>query len=174
MEPTSAVILRGTTRLVGVIGRPIEHSLSPLMHNAAFAALDMDWAYVAFRVEPERVPEALRGIAALGLVGLNVTIPHKTAAAQLVDELDAAACALQSVNTIHHLDGRLKGYSTDGPGFVRAIEETGNKMGIYMIFETVFSIGGLGTIIALPASGQRIPLYYDPSFSLLIGGATRK
>jgi shikimate dehydrogenase len=125
MESGTGVILRGTTKLVGVIGFPIEHSLSPPMHNAAFAQLGMDWAYVAYRVEPERVPDAIRGIVALGMVGLNVTIPHKQAAAELVDELDPAARALQSVNTIHNLNGTLKGHSTDGPGFVRSVEETG-------------------------------------------------
>jgi len=125
---TGGVILRGTTKLVGVIGFPIEHSLSPPMHNAAFAELGMDWAYVAYRVEPARVPEAIRGIVALGMVGLNVTIPHKQAAAELVDELDPAARALHSVNTIHNLSGMLKGYSTDGPGFVRSVEETGARL----------------------------------------------
>jgi len=125
---TGGVILRGTTKLVGVIGFPIEHSLSPPMHNAAFAKLGMDWAYVAYRVEPARVPEAIRGIVALGMVGLNVTIPHKQAAAELVDELDPAARALHSVNTIHNLSGMLKGYSTDGPGFVRSVEETGARL----------------------------------------------
>jgi len=122
---SDGVILRGTTRLVGVIGFPIEHSLSPPMHNAAFAKLGMDWAYVACRVAPEHVPEAIRAIVALNMVGLNVTIPHKQAAARLVDELDPAAQALQSVNTIHNVEGKLKGYSTDGPGFVRSVEETG-------------------------------------------------
>jgi shikimate dehydrogenase len=125
MRSVPGVTLRGTTKLVGVIGFPIEHSLSPPMHNAAFATLGMDWAYVAYRVEPARVPDAIRAIVALGMVGLNVTIPHKQAAAELVDELDDAARALQSVNTIHNLGSKLKGYSTDGPGFVRSVEETG-------------------------------------------------
>ena len=123
-----AVPLRGTTTLVGVIGYPIAHSLSPPMHNAAFRELGMDWAYVAFGVEPERVPEAIRGIVALGMVGINVTIPHKGAAAEIVDEVDDTAQALGSVNTIHNLDGKLKGYSTDGPGFVRSVEETGTSL----------------------------------------------
>ncbi len=120
-----SIPLRGTTTLVGVIGYPIEHSLSPPMHNAAFRALDMDWAYVAFRVEPTQVEAAIRGIVALGMVGINVTIPHKEAAALLVHEVDDVAEALGSVNTIHNVDGLLKGYSTDGPGFVRSVEETG-------------------------------------------------
>jgi shikimate dehydrogenase len=126
---SDAVQLRGTTTLVGVIGYPIAHSLSPPMHNAAFRELGMDWAYAAFRVEPERVAEALRGIVALNMVGINVTIPHKQAAAELVDDVDGAAQALGSVNTIHNIDGQLKGYSTDGPGFVRAVEETGTDLG---------------------------------------------
>lgn len=122
---SDAVQLRGTTRLVGVIGCPVAHSLSPPMQNAAFRELGMDWAYLAFHVEPERVADALRAIPALGLVGLNCTIPHKGAAAELVDEIDDAAQALQSVNTVHSVEGKLKGYSTDGPGFVRSVEETG-------------------------------------------------
>jgi shikimate dehydrogenase len=125
MEPVSGVTLRGTTRLVGVIGCPVEHSLSPPMHNAAFAHLGMDWAYVAFRVEPDCVREALRGMVALGMVGLNVTIPHKQAAYEAVDEPDAAARTLGSVNTVHQVEGVLRGYSTDGSGFVRSVEETG-------------------------------------------------
>jgi shikimate dehydrogenase len=123
-----AVPLRGTTTLVGVIGCPIAHSLSPPMHNAAFRQLGMDWAYLAFRVEPEDVGGAIRGIVALNMVGINVTIPHKQAAAEIVDEVDDAARALGSVNTIHNLAGKLKGYSTDGPGFVRSVEETGTRL----------------------------------------------
>jgi shikimate dehydrogenase len=123
--PASEVAIRGTTTLVGVIGFPIEHSLSPPMHNAAFRALGMDWAYVAFRVEPIQIEAAIRGVVALGMVGINVTIPHKEAAAMLVDEVDEAAQALASVNTIHNVDGVLRGYSTDGSGFVRSMEEAG-------------------------------------------------
>lgn len=127
-DNTEAVALRGTTTLVGVIGCPIAHSLSPPMHNAAFRKLGMDWAYLAFRVEPEDVAEAIRGIVALNMAGINVTIPHKQAAAELVDEVDDAAQALGSVNTIHNVEGALKGYSTDGPGFVRSVEETGASL----------------------------------------------
>jgi len=147
MEPSTAgVTLRGTTKLVGVIGCPVEHSLSPPMHNAAFAQLGMDWAYVAYRVEPEHVPDAIRAIVALGLVGLNVTIPHKQAAAGLVDELDDAARALQSVNTIHNLHGKLKGYSTDGPGFVRSVEETGATLPGKVV--TLIGAGGSARAVA--------------------------
>jgi shikimate dehydrogenase len=116
------------------------------MHNAAFAQLGMDWAYVAYRVEPERVADALRGLVALGMVGLNVTIPHKQAAAELVDDLDPAARALQSVNTLHNVGGKLKGYSTDGPGFVRSVEETGTSLPGKVV--TLIGAGGSARAVA--------------------------
>ncbi|MGQ9732049.1 MAG: shikimate dehydrogenase [Candidatus Zipacnadales bacterium] len=128
MRAEPSVPLKGTTKLVGVIGDPIEHSLSPPMHNAAFRTLGLDWAYVPFRVEANRIAEALRGVVALNMVGINVTIPHKQAAAELVDEIDPAAQALTSVNTIHNVGGRLKGYSTDGAGFIRSVEDRGTTL----------------------------------------------
>jgi shikimate dehydrogenase len=93
--------------MVGLIGNPVEHSLSPAMHNAAFAARGLDWAYVPLLVEDDRVEDAVRGIVALGFVGANVTAPHKAAA--------AAACetSLDSVNVLVVRDGRAEGLSTD-------------------------------------------------------------
>jgi len=117
--------LTGRTTVAGVIGWPVKHSLSPPMHNAAFAALDLDWVYVPFEVAPDAVGAAISGMRALGIRGLNVTIPHKAAAAEAVDELDDASAALAAVNTLHCVDGRLLGYNTDGPGFVRSLREAG-------------------------------------------------
>ena len=112
----------GGTRLAGVIGWPVEHSRSPQMHNAAYAALGMDWAYVAMPVEPARLEQALRGAAALGLAGLNVTIPHKQATAAICDELSHEARRADSANTVLMLDGgRLRGETTDGQGMLDAI-----------------------------------------------------
>jgi shikimate dehydrogenase len=99
--------IRGTTRLVGLLGWPVEHSLSPRMHNAAFAALGLDWAYVPLPTPPERLAEAVRGLAALGFVGANVTAPHKLAAAALCET------SAPSVNTLVVQDGRVEGRSTD-------------------------------------------------------------
>ena len=99
--------LRATTRLVGILGWPVEHSLSPRMQNAAFAALGLDWAYVPLPTPPERLEEAVRGLAALGFVGANVTAPHKLAIAALCDT-DSP-----SVNTLTIADGRVEGRSTD-------------------------------------------------------------
>jgi shikimate dehydrogenase len=114
----------GGTRLAGVIGWPVGHSLSPQMHNAAFAALGMDWVYVAMPVAPGLVEEALRGMAALGFAGVNVTIPLKQDAAAVCDELSAAALRAGSVNTVVAGEGGvLRGETTDGAGMLDAIGE---------------------------------------------------
>ena len=100
--------LSGTTRLVGILGWPVEHSLSPQMQNAAFAALGLDWAYVPLPTPPDRLADALEGLAALGFVGANVTSPHKHAAARL-----CAPGGPLSVNTLVVKDGGIEGASTD-------------------------------------------------------------
>ena len=102
------MVISGETRLVALLGHPVAHSLSPRMQNAAFAARALDWAYVAVDVPPERLDEAVRGLAALGFAGANVTAPHKLAVAELCDEADA-----ESVNTLLFHDGRVHGTSTD-------------------------------------------------------------
>jgi shikimate dehydrogenase len=100
--------IAGTTRLVGLIGNPVSGSLSPRMQNAAFAARGLDWAYVPLPVEESRVPEAIRGLVALGFAGANVTVPHKRAAAACCDEAEGGA-----VNTLLVSDGRVLGFNTD-------------------------------------------------------------
>lgn len=100
-------MIKGETRLVGLIGDPVSSSLSPVMQNAAFAARGLDWAYVPLPVQSERLEDALRGLVALGFAGANVTAPHKLAVAKLVE------ADLLSVNTLVVRDGRIYGYSTD-------------------------------------------------------------
>ena len=113
----------GSTRTVGVIGWPVEHSLSPVIHNAAFAALEMDWAYVPFPVPPGQVSAALAGLPALGFSGANVTMPHKTECADLIGDLSEDARALRSVNTIVvGSQGALAGHNTDVSGFERFLD----------------------------------------------------
>jgi shikimate dehydrogenase len=99
--------LAATTKLVALLGHPVDHSLSPRMQNAAFATLALDLAYVAFDVAPERVEGAVRGLGELGFVGANVTAPHKLAVAQ------AVGADLPSVNTLVMRDGRIEAHSTD-------------------------------------------------------------
>ncbi|ANB60831.1 shikimate dehydrogenase [Anoxybacteroides amylolyticum] len=115
-------------QLYGVIGCPIHHSLSPLMHNDAFQTLGIDAHYHAFYVEKEALPAAIEGIKALGIAGINVTIPHKTAVIALLDSVDETAKRIGAVNTIVRENDRLIGYNTDGPGFVRALIEETNTM----------------------------------------------
>jgi shikimate dehydrogenase len=108
-EAADVADISGTTQLVGLIGWPVAHSLSPRMQNAAFAAAGLDWVYVPLATPPERLDEALRGLVALGFRGANVTAPHKLAAASLCETEDE----LDSVNTLIVDDGRLLGSSTD-------------------------------------------------------------
>jgi shikimate dehydrogenase len=109
----------GRTRLAGVIGWPVGGSLSPVIHNAAFAALGLDWAYVPLAVPPGRVAEAVAGLRALGFTGANVTMPHKTEAARAVEELTDDARLLDAVNTITVGPDAVEGANTDAPGFER-------------------------------------------------------
>ncbi|HEV8565250.1 MAG TPA: shikimate dehydrogenase [Actinomycetota bacterium] len=107
------------TRTVGIIGWPVEHSLSPLIHNTAFVALEMNWVYVPIPVPPGELSAALAGLAALGFVGANVTMPHKTEAAAVADEVSEDARRLNAVNTLVVNAGGLAGHNTDAPGFDR-------------------------------------------------------
>jgi shikimate dehydrogenase len=111
----------GSTRLAGVIGDPVRHSLSPVLHNAAFAALGLDWVYVALPVQAGAGAAAVAAMATLGIDGLNVTMPHKAAAASAVDQRSAVAERLGAVNTVTRSTRGLLGDSTDGDGFVRSL-----------------------------------------------------
>jgi shikimate dehydrogenase len=113
--------IKGSTNIVGLIGHPVEHSFSPPMHNAAFEALDMDYAYVAFDVDPLKLKSAVEGAKSLNVKGFNVTIPHKIDVMKYLDEIDEVAALIGAVNTIDFKD--MKGYNTDGIGAVKAIEE---------------------------------------------------
>jgi shikimate dehydrogenase len=115
--------IRGSTRKVGVIGWPVEHSLSPVIHNAAFAALGMDWVYVPLPVAPAQLPAALEGLGALGFAGANVTMPHKTHVAELIQDLSDDARRLRAVNTIIVGNDGLAAHNSDALGFERFLRE---------------------------------------------------
>ncbi|MCJ7605234.1 MAG: shikimate dehydrogenase, partial [Dehalococcoidales bacterium] len=117
--------ITGKTQICAVIGSPIEHTMSPAMHNAAFEKLGLDYAYVSFRVAPEDLPDALDGIRALNIRGFNVAIPHKVPVIPLLDGLDAAAEKIGAVNTVINHAGSLRGYNTDGEGFLRSLRARG-------------------------------------------------
>ena len=111
--------------MVGVFGCPVEHSLSPAMHNAAFAALRLSFIYVPFPVSPDALGSAVRSLPALGIVGVNLTIPHKENVLPFLDEITDEAREVGAVNTVHCVEGRLLGDNTDGRGFYEPLRELG-------------------------------------------------
>ncbi|MBQ27345.1 MAG: shikimate dehydrogenase [Nitrospiraceae bacterium] len=112
-----------TTRIMGILGYPLAHSLSPVMHNAAFSATGINACYAPFVVTPENIKIAVNSLVALGVCGVNVTIPHKERVVPLLDELDSDAERIGAVNTIVIKDSRLIGYNTDAKGFGNAFAE---------------------------------------------------
>jgi shikimate dehydrogenase len=140
--------LSGATRLAAVIGSPIRHSLSPAIHNAAFAASGLDWVFVAFEVAPGSAGEALRGMRAMGIEGLSVTMPHKADVAAAVDRCSDVAARLQSVNTVVRCDdGTLEGHNTDGDGLVASLRDAGVEVAGSKA--VLIGAGGAGRSIAL-------------------------
>jgi len=153
-------MLTGHTTLVGVMGYPVEHSCSPAMHNAAFAALGLDWVYVPLPVYPDHVGEAVRGLRAMGFAGANVTVPHKQAVLPHLDDLSYTAQVVGAVNTIVVRDGVLYGDNTDAAGFLGALSDAGfDAAGAYV---AVLGAGGAARAVvqALAQAGaRRVRLY---------------
>lgn len=137
--------VHGDTMLYGIFGYPIGHSLSPLMHNTAFAHHGIDAVYLPFAVHPAQVESAVKAVAALHIRGVNVTIPHKQAVMPWLDTLAPEARLIGAVNTIHLQDGRLHGYNTDGLGFLRSLEEAGGTV----VGRTVLLLGAGGAARAI-------------------------
>ncbi len=135
--------ITGKTSLVGLIGWPIEHSLSPKMHNAAFAELGLDWVYVPLPVRPDNLPQAIPGLVALNFVGVNVTVPHKQAVMRYMDELSQSAQTIGAVNTIclrAEGKGKFYGHNTDATGFLNSLLEADcNPQGMRVV---VLGAGG--------------------------------
>jgi shikimate dehydrogenase len=138
----------GSTTIVGIFGAPIGHTASPAMHNAAFAAFEMNWVYLAFHVDPQNLRTALRGTSDLGMVGVNLTIPHKILALDCIDDIDAEARKLGAVNTVSMEKGKLRGFNTDGYGFLKAVKEDFN-LSIKGKRVLVLGAGGAGRGIAV-------------------------
>ncbi len=120
-----AASISGRTHLAAVIGWPVRHSLSPVIHNAAFAAAGLDWVYLALPVPPGSAPAAITGMAALGIEGLSVTMPHKAPVAAALDHLTDDAVALGAVNCVFRDGDRIVGDNTDGGGFVDSLGDDG-------------------------------------------------
>ncbi|MGA2676996.1 MAG: shikimate dehydrogenase [Methanobacterium sp.] len=147
-------MITGKTKLLGLIGDPVKHTLSPYMHNAAFESLNLDYVYVPFHVKKNELKAAIKGASSLEIKGLNVTIPHKTEVMKYLDVLDGTAELIGAVNTIK-FDEKIKGYNTDGLGAVRAIEETSTVRGKKIV---ILGAGGASRAI---------------SFQIILSGAGR-
>lgn len=119
------MIISGKVKICGIIGDPIEHTMSPAMHNAAFDKLGLDYVFVPFLVKKEGLRQAIDGVRGLNIRGLGVTIPHKVAVMQYLDQVDDLAQKIGAVNIIVNDNGILTGYNTDAGGFLRALLERG-------------------------------------------------
>ena len=142
--------ITGHTGLTGLLGSPVSHSLSPLMHNEAFRLLGLDYVYLCFDVGESRLPEAVQGLKACGIRGFNLTMPDKTAMAELADELSPAARIIGAVNTVVNDRGKLIGHNTDGVGFLRSVRDAGLDVTGAAI--TVLGAGGAATAICAQAA----------------------
>jgi len=148
--------INGTTRILGIIGYPVRHSLSPVMQNTALRACGLNYIYVPFEVAPEELERAVSGLRALNVAGFNVTIPHKTRIMPYLDELDSSADSAGAVNTVKNVSGRLVGYNTDGDGLVRSID---NQLACNVRGASIAVVGAggaaRGAIAALCRAGAR-------------------
>ncbi len=147
--------LTGHTRIVGVIGDPVEHSRSPQMHNAAFAKAGLDYAYVPFHVRSSDLADAIAGFKAINVVGINVTLPHKQAVIRSLTSISREAELIGAVNTLSFSDGGIHGENTDAPGVLRALEENRNMS--VPVGEDVVVLGAGGAaravVVALALAG---------------------
>ncbi len=142
--------ITGHTELIGLIATPIRHSISPMIHNTAFEALGLDYAYLAFDFEPDKLDDGVKGLKALGVKGWNISMPYKTDIIPMLDEISEASRLCQSVNTVINRDGYLYGTVTDGVGYMSALKDAGHDIiGKKM---TVLGCGGAATAIAIQAA----------------------
>jgi len=138
--------INAKTKLICLIGNPVEHSFSPNMHNAAFDQLGLNFCYLALKVEKEDIGDALKGVKAMNFRGMNVTIPHKEAVIPLLDEVEEEAEFIGAVNTVKRVDDRLVGYNTDGRGFMESLKESGINPGGMNVF--ILGAGGASRAVS--------------------------
>lgn len=143
-------MITGHTKLTGLLGSPVEHSISPMMHNESFRVLGLDYAYLAFDVREQELEIAVEGVKALKVKGFNLTMPNKNRMCRLCDQLSPAAEIIGAVNTVENRNGELVGHSTDGSGYMLAVKNAGYEiLGKKM---TLFGAGGAGTSILVQAA----------------------
>lgn len=144
------ITITGHTKLTGLLGSPVDHSISPLMHNEAFHLLSLDYAYLCFDITENTLPDAVKGLKACGIRGFNLTMPCKNRIVELLDELSPSARLIGAVNTVVNENGRLIGHNTDGAGYMRSVKDAGhNIIGKTM---TLMGAGGAATAICAQAA----------------------
>lgn len=139
--------ITGTTKLTALLGSPVAHSLSPLMHNFAFRRLGLDYAYLCFDVTEKELPQAVKGLKAVGIRGFNLTMPNKNKIMELVDHISPVSRICKSINTVVNDDGVLTGTSTDGIGYMEALHDAGYDV----TGEEITMMGGGGASTAICA-----------------------
>ena len=137
--------ITGHTQLTALLGSPVAHSISPLMHNEAFHLLDLDYTYLCFNVNEENLETAVMGLKTCGIRGFNLTMPNKNKIVELLDELSPTAQLIGAVNTVRNDNGKLKGFNTDGYGFTQSARDAGCDVKGRTI--TVMGVGGAGMAI---------------------------
>lgn len=143
-------LITGHTKLTALLGSPVSHSISPLMHNEAFRQLGLDYVYLCFEVTEDTLPEAVAGLRTCNIRGFNLTMPNKNKIVELLDELSPAAKMIGAVNTVVNDHGRLIGYNTDGTGYMQAARDAGHDLTGKTI--TVMGAGGAATAICAQAA----------------------
>lgn len=155
--------IKGSTRLISIIGNPVKHSKSPYMHNKSFEKLKLDFAYMAFEIEEEKVAKSVEAMKTLDARGFNITMPYKEEVMKFLDVIDKEAEIIGSVNTVLNDNGKLIGYNTDGKGFVKSLEEKGIKFKDEKI--VIIGSGGAARAIA-------IQLAFDSAREIVIANRT--
>lgn len=143
-------MITGHTKLTGLLGSPVAHSISPMMHNTSYKYHNLDYIYLCFDVNTDNLKTAVDGLKALGVHGFNLTMPNKNLMCELIDEMSPAAEIIGAINTVLNDNGRLIGYNTDGVGYMQAVRDAGHDIiGKNM---TLLGAGGAATAIAAQAA----------------------
>lgn len=146
----TAYNITGHTKLTGLLGSPVAHSISPLMHNESFRYHDLDYVYLCFEIDTNSLKTAVSGLKSIGIHGFNLTMPNKNLMCELVDEMSPAAQMIGAINTVYNQNGKLIGYNTDGLGYMQAVKDAGHDIiGKNM---TLLGAGGAATAIAAQAA----------------------
>jgi len=150
--------ITGKTKVVGLMGYPVSHTISPAIHNSAFSALGLDWVYLPFEVKPEHLKRAIFGLKPLGIAGVNITIPHKVQALAYMDGLSEEAELIGAINTVVVKEDGLFGDNTDGKGFIRSLKEAGFSLKEKRV--ALIGAGGGGRAISISLAREGAEAIY--------------